>query len=159
MEQRIRHGVVGHEDVRVAVAVVVGNGDAHAFTGRGGDAAQLGDILKMAAAEVPVQGIGGGGKLGRIAIDHEAARRIVTDGARRAGPLDIVDDEEVEAAIAIIIEPTGGNGPRSAMDSGLLSYLLKVLACDIAIEMAAAGSGDEQVYKTVVVEIGGSGAD
>ncbi len=69
--------------------------------------------------------------------------------------LDIAADEKIDAAILVVIEPGGADGPAIDIDAGLRSYISEVTVAVIVIEDGLAVAGDKQVDKAVVVVVGG----
>ena len=60
VEEEIRDGVVGDEDVEIAVAVVIGEGDAHAFSDVPAMPDFAGDIGERAVAVVVIERVRAG---------------------------------------------------------------------------------------------------
>src|ERR1700682_6240514 len=62
-------------------------------------------------------------------------------------------DEQVQAAIFIVVEPHGAGSPSGSGESRFFRYIEKRSVSVIVIKDAAAVLGDVQVRKTVAVEI------
>ena len=75
------------------------------------------------------------------------------DGFVSGRPLHVVDDEEIEAAVIVVIEPSAGDGEVAAGDARGLRHVLESPITAIAIELAGARAGDEQIDVAVVVEV------
>ena len=74
------------------------------------------------------------------------------------GPFGVVDHPEIEFAVAIVIEPAGGDGPLAAGDAGFGGDVLEVAVSEVAIEGVAIDAGDEEVGVTVVIVVADGGA-
>ena len=70
------------------------------------------------------------------------------------GPLDIVADEEVEQAVAVVIEPErGGAEGASTAEPGLLRDVDERALAGIAEEAVLADGGDQKIGEPVVVVV------
>ncbi len=79
----------------------------------------------------------------------EAAENVVL---RR--PAHVVADEQVEQAVAVVIDPERGSAePLAGLEAGGASDIGKFAVTVIAEEMALADAGDENVGEAVVVVI------
>src|SRR5215831_4473032 len=65
---------------------------------------------------------------------------------------------EIELAIAVVVEPTGGDGPFTAFDAGLGGNVVEAPPAGVAIQNVAIHSRDEKIGTTIVVVIGGGNA-
>ena len=74
-------------------------------------------------------------------------------------PLTIIDDEEIEIAVIVSIEPSGAHRPHfatlriKARQAGLARHIAKTSAALIAIKQIAIDASDEDVLIAVVVVI------
>src|SRR5207247_6318725 len=68
--------------------------------------------------------------------------------------VDIVGDDEVEPAVAVVIEEAGRRGPQGVFDSGGLGDVDEGAVAVVAEEADAAVFGNENVGETVVVDVG-----
>jgi hypothetical protein len=75
------------------------------------DAGFLRDILERAVSSIPVQRVRESVVVPRVTIDADAASAVATKPNVAGRPLEIVDDEKIELAVAIEIEPPGSDGP------------------------------------------------
>ena len=96
--------VVGDDQIRPAVLIVVEHRHAERFRARVEDAARRGDVLERPVAAVAKEPAGvaavGLGRAIRLLLAVGAAEDVVL-----GRPLDVVADEEVEQAVAIEVEP------------------------------------------------------
>ena len=106
VEQEVLGLVVGDVDIGVAVAVEIGGGDAHGAALELGDAGLLADIGERAVAVVVKQHVG-------LRLVIERAGIIVRSviGAVIGIELHVAADEEIHAAIAVVIEPRRADRP------------------------------------------------
>ena len=96
--------VVGDQQIRPAIAIVIEHGDAQRF-GRGvEDAALGGDVFERAIAAIAKQPAGGAVISLRRAVGLVLAVHAAEDVVLRR-PLHVVADEQIEQAVAIVIEP------------------------------------------------------
>ena len=70
-------------------------------------------------------------------------------------PRHVIDHEQVEPAVAIVIEPAGGHGPGFAVNPSLGRDVFEGAVAAVAVENVAAHAGDEQIGMAVVIVIGG----
>jgi len=123
-----------------------------------GYAGGLGDVGETAVAVVAKEGVG----LGRVEAGMAEVGAAVDDAGAFGGgvPLDIVDDKEVEMAVAIVVEPSGADGPAAVVvKPGLRGDVFEAALAEVAIEGDAAEAGDEQIGEAVVVVVAGGGGD
>ncbi len=81
-------------------------------------------------------------------------------------PLQIVDDEQVEQAIVVYVDPDGGNSPQRAIfrivplvEARLLCHIRERAVTIVVVESVAVNAGHENVRVTVVVIIADRDAD
>ncbi len=72
--------------------------------------------------------------------------------------VDVAGDEEVEAAIAVVVAPGGAGGPGADGDAGLFGDVGEGAVVVVAIEAVLAEVGDEEIGPAVVVEVADDGA-
>ena len=69
-----------------------------------------------------------------------------------------MDHPEIEFAVAIVIEPAGGDGPLAAGDAGFGGDVFEAAVSEVVIEDVAIDAGDEEVGVAVVIVIADGGA-
>ena len=164
-----------HVDVRPAVVVEIGGGGAHSVgAGRppvlaheGGDrgavriadAGLFGDILKRAVAAIAIQQIGAAAEALRAARHRNLAIAAVEGRSRlgRARGVEghVVGDEQIEVAVAIVIEETAARAP-TVLDAGharLLGDIREGAVAVVAVEHVSPEVGDEEIVEPVVVVV------
>src|SRR5262249_43572293 len=104
VEEKLRHPVIGHEDVRISVAIIIVESHAEAFALHGSNTRLRAHVAKMPAALVVEQRAGCRGELVGLAVRVEgrAAQDISADV-----PIEISSDEQVEQTVVIVIEESG----------------------------------------------------
>ncbi len=100
----IRLGIVGDKYIGPSVAVEIDDSNAERLAGGIAQAGLVGNVLEAAPAEVMEQltrssFVGFGGAL-RLDVAIERAPQIAF-----LGPLNVVGDEQIEFAVAVVIEP------------------------------------------------------
>jgi len=152
-EKKILDGVVGDEEVHVAVVVDVRGDHAEALAKGFGDGRALAHFGEGAVAIVVVEEAGGGLEDSRHAVivvaDLVAAAFELFD----AGVVDEAADEEVELAIIVVIEPDGAGGPAWSGEPGFFGDVSERAVLVVFVQDAFAVGGDEQVRPAVVVVI------
>ena len=109
--------IVGDEQIRPAVAVVIEHRDAQRLAGGIADAGLLGHILELAVAQIVIQlrrrALVGFRRAVRLGRAVERAPQIAL-----GGPLHVVGDEQVQLAVAVVIEPGGAGAEVGVVDAG-----------------------------------------
>src|SRR4029077_10891121 len=98
--------VVADEDVGPAVLIGVEDGDAEAFGGGIGETGFLGGVFEGAIAAIVPEAKG----CAFVGFGRAVGFRFAVEGAveiRFGRPLNVVGDDEIEVAIAIVIVPGG----------------------------------------------------
>ena len=157
-------GVIGHEEIGLAVKVVVGHPDAHTLADVIANAPLLGDIFERAVALVEKELVGES-----LVIAGMAVLRHTFDDALgniRIGPLQIVHDEQIEQSVIVHVHPDGRNRPQRAIlgiippvEAGFLRYVGECAVAVVVIERVAVDAGNEDVRMTIVVVISDGNAD
>ena len=75
------------------------------------------------------------------------------DGFLSGRPLHVIDDQEIEAAVVVVVEPAAADGEVAAGDARGFRDVLESPVAAIAIELIRAHAGDEQIDVAVVVEV------
>ncbi len=114
VEQEILGLVVGHVDIGIAVAVEIGGGHAHGAARKCRDAGLLADIDERSVTGVVIQEV-------RVARVIERPGVVVGGvvGAVLRVELDVAADKEVDAAVAVVVQPRGVECPAFHVQPGL----------------------------------------
>ena len=67
--------------------------------------------------------------------------------------IDIVDDHQIDKAVAVVVAECGARGPAPVGNAGLCGHVGKRAIAIIAIENVAAQTGDVEIGPAVVVVI------
>ena len=110
-EQEVGNRVVGHEHVEPPIVIEVRKGDAHALADVRQQARPRRDILECPVAAVPIEAVRQALEDSRMAVDPNAASRVAAEGIRVRRPLHVVHDQQVEAAVVVVVEPAAGHAP------------------------------------------------
>ncbi len=73
--------------------------------------------------------------------------------------MDVAGDEEVEAAVAVVVAPGGAGGPVAERDSGFLGDVGEGAVVVVVVEAVLAEVGDVDVGPAVVVVVGDGDAE
>ena len=161
--EKIRAGIIGDEEIRPSVAVEIAPDRAHAEPPiRIGDAGLDRHVLERAVAFVVIERVAGTRQSARAALHGDAvelAELAFAELGQRVEPdVDVVGDEQVEPAVAVVVgERRAGRPPRIA-DAGLRGDVRERPVVIVAIQMVRAVAGDVEVVPAVVVEVGGDRA-
>ena len=68
--------------------------------------------------------------------------------------LHVASDEEIQAAVAIVVQPGGADGPTFHVEAGLGRDVFERSVAAVAIERYVTVGGDQQIGVAVVVEVG-----
>ena len=157
-------GVVGDVDVGPAVVVEVGDGDGE---GVGADglphAGFFGDVGEGAVAVVVVEDVLAALEAGRAAGDLDAFVGAAGGFGERRGldvEVDVVGDEEVEVAVAVVVEKGAAGVPAGGAlgEAGFRGDVGEGAVAVVAVEDVLAVVGDEEVVPAVVVDIADAAA-
>ncbi len=148
----VRLGVVCAEQIEQAVAVVVDQRDAEHLARRIVQPGFLRDVLERAVSLVPVE---------HRTLALVRLRRAVRLGAavQRTEPvlldrpLDVAGDEQVQAAVAVVVEPEGARREPGVADAGLRGDVFEAAASVVTEQAARAERRDVDVGVAVVVEV------
>ena len=112
----VRRRVVGDVEVRPAVAVVVAGRDAEPGAVGFGDARALRDVDEAAVAVVAEQPVGDRPVRARPAVVARADRigALLVGGDRE---VDVVGDEEIEIAVAVVVDERRARAPQRVADT------------------------------------------
>ncbi len=150
MEQEVLGLIVGHVDIGIAIAIEIARGHTHGAANVFGDAGLFADICEGAVAVVVEQHVGAAGIIERAGI---VVGSIV--GAVLRIELHVASDEEIHAAVVIVIQPGGADRPARHIQAGLGGDVFEGAIAFVAVQRDVAVAGDQQVHKAVVIEVGG----
>ena len=140
MEKILLHAVVGDENIRKAIAVIVGEGNAKSSALFGGDAGALADIFESTIAAIAIEQTGGRGESRRRAVGVPvAATNFVVIGI----PFHVARDEKIEMAVIVVVEESCGDGPAAAGDAGLGGYIGEGAIAIVVIQNIFSVTGDD----------------
>ncbi len=150
LEEEVRGGVVGLEQVDAAVPVEVRGHDPQSLAALERDAGGGAD-LGEAAAVVSIE------RAPRAAQLVDRAERPVADhlaGKRGVGiDVEVVADEEVEVAVAVVVEERGARTPARRAQAGRRGHVGEGAVAVVVVEALAVEAGDVEVGPAVVVVI------
>ena len=155
--QLVRRAVVGDVDVEPAVAVVVAHRDAEPRAVRLRDAGRGGAVDEASTAVVAKQPGGHGAIRARAAVVARA-RRVVALLVGRRREVDVVRDEEIERAVAVVVEERGAGAPSGIREARLLRDVGERAVAVVVKERQRAERRDEQILVAVVVVVADRGA-
>ena len=112
--------VVGDVEIEPAIAVVIADRHAQPVAVGSGDAGRLGDVHEAAAPVVAVQPVGHRAIRARAAVVARADR-VVADLVVGDREVEVVGDEEIEIAVAVVVEKGGARAPQRIAHAGLSS--------------------------------------
>ncbi len=158
-------GVAGDVDIGPAVVVVVERGDGEAVVAVGVlEAAGFADVFELSPAEVVVENVRRAGQAAGTAHDGDAlphaAEASAGLGSCREIEVDVVGDDEIEFAVAVVVDEGAAGAPffAGAGDSGLLGYLFEGAVALVVEEAVFAVAGDVEVVEAVVVVVADAGS-
>ena len=164
MEEHVRGVVVGHEDVREAVTIVVGKGDAHSLPADLADARGRRHVREGPVPVVVVKRVGKRGVILGMTVGAHV-RVGPAEGVFVDLPFAVVRYEQVQAAVVIVVEPSGGYRPHllavqhRPAHSGLVGDVRKGAVAVVMKELVLGDIGDEDVRPPIVVVISHRDAD
>src|SRR5215469_13586625 len=149
VEEKILRPVVGDIDVVPAVVVKVGSRHAHFAPNERGNAGLLAHVRKRRVAVVVKE-------LAGLALVVQRAW-VVIGGVVipvLGIELEISANEQIHAAVPVVIQPGGTDGPAIHLDAGLGCDVGEVAVAVVVIQDRLAVARDEQVDKAIVVVVG-----
>ena len=151
VKQKIFGFIVRDVNVGLAVAVKIRRSHAHGAALISADAGFVRHVGEGAVAVVVIETIG-------IAGIVERPRIVIgcIEGAILGIELHVTTDEQIDAAVAVVIQPSRTDRPSIDVDSGLGSYVRERTVAIVVVKDGLAVAGDEEVDEAVVVEIGGN---
>jgi hypothetical protein len=160
--ERARVRIVRHVQVDPPVVVEIERGDPERVGAeRVRDAGAFGHVLEAAAAQVAVEDVGAALQAWRTAGDPETLEAAETRIGRRRGreiEVDVVGDEDVEPAVAVVVEERAPRVPAQPVlrQAGAGRDVLERAAAGVPEESVLPVVGDEQVFVPVVVVVAGA---
>ncbi len=156
--EEVRAGVVGHVEVRPAVAVEVEPGHAQAeVLARVADASLLSDLGEVPVPVVPEQEVRFAGEASRAALHVDAAilASLALAELRELVEVEVhvAADEEVEVPVPIVVGKATTRRPASARNARLLRDVGEGAVVVVAIQRIAAEAGDVDVLPAVSVHV------
>src|SRR5450755_24848 len=158
MKKKIRHVVIGDEDVGIAVLIVVGERKAHPAAGEGGNAGLLRHIFKRAVAPVVIESAGDPLEIFGMAIHANRTLCISAEAIVVRRPFCVVNHPEIQTTVVIVVKPSSGYRPFAAANTRLRGHVFKLAVAKIVIEDVAIDPRDEEVRMAVVVIVSSHGA-
>ena len=164
MEEEVVLRVVGDKQVGFAIEVVIGDAHAHTLADVIADTPLRRDVLECAVALVEKELIGRALIEARVAVFRDAFDH--AKGLVGVGPLHVIDDEEVEQAIVVDVDPSSGNGPERAVfgvvplvQAGLFRDVRKGAVAIVVVKGIAVDAGNKNVGMAIVVVISDGHSD
>ena len=155
-EEEVPHRVVRHDEIRPAVSVMIDRDDAECLSECGVDAGSVTHVFES-VSRVPEEEIRGGRiRFGR-AVDPVDPVRTALDVTLRA-PLDIATEEEVETAVAIVVDERSTGRESGVGESPLRGHVFECAVAAIAVEVILPECGDDEVEPAVPVDVADRGA-
>ena len=114
MVQEVRRRVVGHKHIHPPVIVVVGEDDAEPVAAMLADAGLLADVGKRAVVVVVVEDGRKGSEVERVTVDADPRGGVAAEDVVVEAGVDVVDDEEIEIAVAIDVRKGAAGGETIA---------------------------------------------
>ena len=151
VKEKVFGFVIGDIDVRKSAAIKVRRGHTHGAALVGADSGLVGHVGERSVAIVVEETVGVGGVVERAGIVVSGV-----EVAIRGIELHVASDKQVDAAVAIIVEPRGTDRPSVDFHAGLCGDVGKRPIAIVAVKNCFAVAGDEQIDETVVVEVGGN---
>jgi len=159
-EQQAGSGIASDVDIRPAILVEIGGDHGHAVAlGKSGDAGLLADVSEAAITIVAIQGMMTGGKAARATLDRHAAEIAIGAGARNGGVFegeaDVIGDEQVKMAIAIVIDKSATGAPARLVveQAGVFGDIGEGAVTIVAEQDVLAEIGAENVVEAVIIII------
>ena len=112
-------------------------------------------VFEGAVAAIAVEAVRQPLEDARVAVDVDPPRLVSAGRILVRRPLHVIDDQEIEAAVVVVVEPAAADGEVAAGDARGLRDVLESPVAAIAIELIGAHAGHEQIDMAVVVEVAG----
>ena len=79
---------------------------------------------------------------------------MLSDGLMFKVVVDVAGDEEIEAAVAVVVAPGCAIGPVAESDTGLFGHVSECAVVVVVVKAIMAEVGDEDVGPSVIVVVG-----
>src|SRR4051794_14898096 len=164
-EEEARRGIAGDVNVGPAVLVKVGGDNGHAVAAAlGSDSGGGADIGEGAVSIVAIKGMDAAREPARAALDGNSlpgAIHVRTGlGDAIHVELQIIGDEEIEVAVAVVVDPSAAGAPAGVItkQAGGFGDIAEGAIAVIFVELVLAVVGDEQIFEAVVVVVADANA-
>ncbi len=151
--EAVRLPVVGDEQIDPPVIVVVEQRHAERLGVRVVDARRAGHVVERAVPRVVEQrralAVVRLGRAVRLPRPVQRAEQVLVDR-----PLDVVRDEQIEEAVAVVVEPGGARREAGIGDARPIGDIHEPPAARVAKQVVASERRDVEVGAAVVVEVG-----
>src|SRR5262249_17760766 len=145
------HGIVGNEEIDATIAIVIGDSKAEALAGLG--EAKFGSGFgEGAVAIVVVDERGDWLEEIRMAVGTVAFFVLAAPDVIEV-PFDVAEDDEIEVAIGVEIDPSGAGRPAGAGNASFLRDVGERAVAIVVIELVATVGGDVKILEAVVVVV------
>ena len=148
VKEEVLRAIVGHVDVVPAVVVEIRRRHAHGAAHESADARLVRNVRKCSIAVVVIQLVG-------LALVIQRPR-IIVRGIIRAIlgiELHIAADKQVHAAVLVVVQPGGADGPSVHLDARLLRHVGEVPVAVVVIQNGLAVPRHQQIDEPVVVKV------
>src|SRR5690606_1816082 len=153
LKQGIRHVVIRHEGIQIAVLIVVFECHTHPSARPVHQPRRLGHILKSPIATVTVELVVNSSEISRVAVDTQIALPVTAVPFVDGTVFDVIDNEEIQPSIIVVVKPAGCDRPEIAVYPGLFRYLFKSAVTPVSVEEVLKNSGHEKVDITIIVKV------
>src|SRR5439155_8595542 len=157
--KRASGGIVGHVNVGPAVIIEIGGEHAEAKSAIGfQDAGFFADVGERAVTVIVIENVFSAVETRRAASNHNAfveARAGFGNGRGLQVEIDVVGDEEIEAAVAIVVDESAAGVPAlaGAGDAGFFADVGKGAVAVVVVEDVFPEVRDEEIVEAVVIVI------
>src|SRR5229473_2372588 len=157
--QRAGGGVVGNVNVRPAIVVEISGEHAEAESAVSlEDAGFFADVGEGSVAVVVIENVLAAVESRRAAGDHDAFVEAGTGFGNRRGlqvEIDVVGDEKIEVAVAIVVHESAAGVPALAVsgDAGFFADVCEGAVTVVVVENVFSEVGNEEIVEAVVVVI------
>jgi hypothetical protein len=151
--QLIEHGVVGDEQIRLAVGIEVRGHDSQSVAQIRGQPGGLGSVGERAVSVVAVERVPGRRFVVRGQTIVRLAEPIRTIELVRHRPIHVVRNEEIQIAVGVEIGERGRGSPRRITHSGGLSHVGEPPSPFVAQQHIGSVIRDEEIGIAVVIVV------